>query len=151
MKRLLFFGMIALLLAACGKDKFQTVPQIEITSFGPDEVVKGQLIKLTADVTDQEGDLQDSLYVVRKRYNGSTILGSADTTRYFLRPLGAPRKQKIEVQVLFLYGELAPEIAPIQNLETFADRDYTIGLVVIDNAGHRSEYVESKRIVLKKL
>lgn len=150
MKKLLLLIFAATAFAACNKDKFQTVPQVEITSFGPEEVVKGQLIKLTADVTDKEGDTQDSVYVVRKRFNGTTLL-NVDTTRYYIAALGAPKKQKIEVQVLFLYGELKPEVAPIQNLETFADRNFALGLIVVDKAGHRSQYVESDQIVLKKL
>ena len=151
MKKLLFSGFIALVLSACTKDKFQTVPQVTIKSFGPEEVFKGQLIELIATVTDKEGDVQDSVYVVRKRFNANNVVLSTHTTRYNISTLGAPKKQEIDVQVTFLYGELKPEVAPIQNLETFADRNFSIGLVVIDKAGNRSQYVESETIVLKKL
>ena len=151
MKKLLLFGAIAFVLAACSKDKFETVPQVTIKEFGPEEVFKGQLIELIATVTDKEGDVQDSVYVVRKRFNASNVLLTVDTTRYNISSLGTPKKQEIDVQITFLYGELKPEVAPIQNLETFADRNFAIGLVVIDKAGNRSQYVESETIVLKKL
>ena len=150
MKRLLFFSLTALVMAACTKDKFKTVPQVKINSFGPEQVTKGQLIRLTATVTDKEGDVQDSVYVVRKRFNGTNLL-TWDTTRYNITNLGAPKKQEIELQVLFLYGELKPEVAPIQNLETAADRNFSLGIIVVDKAGNRSEYVESEKILLKKL
>lgn len=149
MKRFIFFGLIAVAFVACSKDKFETVPQVKINSFGPSEVRKGELIKLIATVTDKEGDVQDSVYVVRKRWNGATLL-SWDTIRYNISTLGAPQKREVELQVLLLYGESRPEIAPIQNLET-VDRDFSLGLIVIDTAGHRSQYVESNKILLKKL
>lgn len=151
MKRILAVILIAGIFTACSKDKFETVPQIEIKEFGPEEVVKGQMIELRAIVRDKEGDIQDSLYVVRKRFNlttGGEI--NNDTIRYFIGTLGAPNKQENEVLVRFLYGELKPEIAPIQNLES-TDRGYRLGLVVIDKKGNRSKYVESDQIVLKKL
>ncbi|MDQ6609064.1 MAG: hypothetical protein M3Y85_04510 [Bacteroidota bacterium] len=149
MKRLLFFTLIIGMLAACSKDKFKTVPQVKITSFGPSEVHKGQLIQLLATVTDKEGDVQDSVLVVRKRYNNATLL-SWDTVRNNIKNLGNPKKQEFELQVLFLYGELRPEVAPIQNLEN-ADRGFSLGIIVVDKAGNRSEYVESDKILLKKL
>lgn len=152
MNRILFVAVIASLLAACSKGKFETVPKVEIKEFGPNEVVKGNLIELRAIVLDQEGDIQDSLLVVRKLYNVNTgqQVGSSDTNRLTIRPLGAPPKQETELFVRFLYGELKPDVAPIENLVS-VDRGYTLGLIVIDRAGNRSQYVESKRILLKKL
>lgn len=149
MKRILFVGAIALGLAACSKDRFKTVPQVTINSITPDEATVGDLIQVSATVTDKEGDLQDSVLVVRKIYNGSTALKS-DTTRSSLKNLGSPEKDKIELRINILYGRLQPEFAITQPLEYDFDRDYAIGIVVTDNAGNRSEYVESKRIVLKK-
>ena len=151
MKRILIIALIAGIFTACSKDKFETVPQIEIKEFGPNEVVKGNLIELQALVKDKEGDIQDSLYVVRKLYNLSTnFVLDTDTIRYFINTLGAPAKQETELLVRFLYGEQNPAVAPLEDLVTI-DRGYTLGLVVIDKKGNRSPYVESKRIVLKKL
>ena len=156
MKRLLVFGISATMLAACSKDKFKTTPTVEITSFGPSEAVKGNVITLTADVTDEEGDLQDSVIVYRKLYAvGSTTplpAGVDSLIKANLSSLGVPAKRKIEVSINLVYGELRPEIGPIQNNDGCAcDRELTIGLYVKDKAGHRSEYVESKRILLKKI
>lgn len=152
MKRILVVALITCVLAACSKDKFETVPKVEIKEFGPGEVVKGNIIELRAVVLDQEGDIQDSLLVVRKLYNVSTgqMLGNADTTRLTIKALGAPPEKETELFVRYLYGESRPDVAPIENLVP-VDRGYTLGLIVIDRAGNRSQYVESKRIVLKKL
>lgn len=149
MKKLLALILVAGVLAACSKDKFKTVPQVDIKSITPDEAFNGAIIELLADVTDQEGDLQDSVIVVRKRFNGDTQL-TVDSTRLSLKGLGSPNKQKIELRVTVSYGRLFPEYAIFQSLESNFDREFSIGLVVLDNAGNRSEYVESKKILLKK-
>lgn len=149
MKKLLALILVAGVLAACSKDKFKTVPQVDIKSITPDEAFNGAIIELLADVTDQEGDLQDSVIVVRKRFNGDTQL-TVDSTRLSLKGLGSPNKQKIELRVTVSYGRLFPEYAIFQDLERTFDREFSIGLVVLDNAGNRSDYVESKKILLKK-
>jgi hypothetical protein len=151
MKRILAAALIVATLASCDKDKFETVPQIDIKEFGPNEVVKGQLIELRAIVSDKEGDIQDSLYLIKKRFNASTNFElTSDTIRYYIGTLGAPIRQENEVLIRLLYGEQRPEIAPIQNLES-VDRGFRLGLIVVDKEGNRSPYVESDRIVLKAL
>jgi len=149
MKKVLFVSVFALVLAACSKDNFETVPQVKIESITPDQVFNGSIIQMIASVTDKEGDIQDSVLVVRKKYNGSIVL-SNDTTRVSIKGLSSPVKDRIELRISISYGQQYPEFAIFQGLEYDFDRDFTVGLVVKDNAGHRSEYVESKRIVLKK-
>lgn len=149
MKKILLIATLAFTLASCDKDKFETVPKVEITSFGPSEVVKGNLIKLFATVTDKEGDVQDSVVVARKIFNGNTLL-TVDTVRSNLEALNVPSRQTIEIEITYLYGELRPELAPIQN-GVNVDRNYALGIYVKDKAGNRSQYVESDKIVLKKI
>lgn len=150
MKKVLIFFVFATAFAACSKGKFETVPTVTIDSFGPDEVSTGDFFQLRATVTDKQGDLQDSVIIVRKRFNGTTLLTTDSSKRVSLKSLGSPVKDKIELQITFVYGRLIPEQAITQDLEYNADRNLRVGLYVIDNAGHRSEYVESKPIVLKK-
>jgi hypothetical protein len=149
MKKILVLLMVAGALVACSKDKFKTVPQVEINSFGPEEVSVGDLFRLVATVTDKEGDIQDSVIIIRRRYSGAMLLTTDSTKRVSLKGLGSPVKDKIELQVSFVYGRL-DDFAITQDLEYDFDRNLTVGLVVIDNAGNRSEAVESKPILLKK-
>src|SRR3982751_5744837 len=78
MKRIFVSIVLATSIIACSKDKFKTEPQVDIKSFGPAEVTKGELFTLRAEVTDKEGDVQDSVLLVRKRYNAGVAL-PADT------------------------------------------------------------------------
>lgn len=150
MKKLFIFFLIVLAFSACSKGKFETVPTVTIDSFGPDEVTNGGFFQLRATVTDKEGDLQDEVIIVRKRYNGNDLLTTDSSKRVSLKGLGTPVKDKIELLVTFVYGRLIPEAAITQDLEYNFDRNLRVGLIVIDNAGNRSEYVESEPILLRK-
>ncbi|MGZ5286920.1 MAG: hypothetical protein ACXWB9_07040 [Flavisolibacter sp.] len=148
MKKILPFLVVVMAVFACSKDKFKTEPQVEIKSLGPAEVRKGELFSLRAIVRDKEGDLQDSVLLVRKRFAGNTQL-TVDTLRYDISNFNFPDKNVIEVTAIFSYGELRDGYI-FANLES-QDRDFAVGIIVRDKAGHRSEYVESDRIVLKQL
>ena len=152
MKRLLLFTATTALLAACGKDKFKTVPQVEIISLGPSEVIKGQLITLRANVTDKEGDVQDSVVFCRKVYNPvNDFLLTTDSIKGTVASFGIPAKtQEYELQLQLVYGE-SSQVYPTQNNGSGLDRKLSVGVYVKDKAGNRSEYVESAKITLKKI
>src|SRR3712207_3572924 len=147
MKKILGASVLIVALAACSKDKFEATPTVKINSFGPEEVIKGQHFRLVATVTDKEGDIKDKpVLIIRKQFlSGVDVV---DTIPQNISQLGAPALDKFELQVTFNYGELEDGTI-LQNYDGL-EREIAVGLVVIDNAGNRSEYVESKRILLKK-
>ena len=148
MKKILVLIVIVSAIVGCSKDKFKTEPQVEIKSLGPSEVNKGQLFTFRAVVRDKEGDLQDSVLLVRKRFSGGIEL-TVDTLRYDISSFTFPDKSVIEVSAIFSYGELRDGYI-FANLEA-QDREFAVGIIVRDNAGHRSEYQESDKILLKRL
>jgi hypothetical protein len=148
MKRILGTSIIVIALAACSKDKFETTPTVKIDSFGPNEVIKGQHFRLVATVTDKEGDVKDRpLLIVRKQHLSGIV--NVDTISQSISQLGTPVLDKFELQVTFNYGELEDGTI-LQNYDG-VEREISIGLIVEDNEGNRSDYVESNRITLKKL
>lgn len=73
MRYSLVLTMAILLLGACNKDKFTTVPQIKFKSISPDVVVSGTTSPdpvLTIHITDAEGDIgitaKDTAFVYMK-------------------------------------------------------------------------------------
>jgi hypothetical protein len=140
-------GLAVMILAACSKDKFKTEPQIKIKSVKPSAANKGDVITFISSFTDDEGDVQDSVLIVFKRFNGNTPL-STDTFRYKM-PGGIPETRQGEIIIHFGYGEFIDGTIFL-NLES-VDREAAFGLIISDNAGHRSNYAESDRITLKKL
>ena len=148
MKKLLVLTVVVLALVACSKDKFKTEPQVEILSLGPSEVNKGEIFTFRAQVRDKEGDLQDSVLLVRKRFAGNVEL-TVDTLRYDISSFAFPDKSIIEVSAVFSYGEIRDSYI-FANLEN-QDREFAVGIIVRDKAGNRSEYQESGKILLKQL
>ena len=67
MKQILTFSCIVLILAACGKDKFETKPKLKVESLSSDFVPRNQDLSITLSFTDKEGDIDDSLFVIRTR------------------------------------------------------------------------------------
>jgi len=145
----LLLGFSVLLFMACKKDKFTTEPQLKFKSISPTTVIKGNIINLNVSFTDDEGDIQDSVILVTKRYNiGGGILTS-DTVGLKMDPDGIPVARDGDLNVKFGYGEFITGTFFL-NLES-VDREASFGLIIRDKAGHRSNYVESDKIMLKKL
>lgn len=70
MKTKIFLSIFFLSMAfACNKDKFQTTPQLTIKSVSPKVVPVNGTLTVVIEYTDKEGDVDDSLIVVRERLN----------------------------------------------------------------------------------
>lgn len=153
MKRLYIFAFSALFLTACDKDKFETVPQVTIKSFGPDVVQKGQLFELVAEITDKEGDIQDSVLLVRKRFTNATTQVPPrrdDSTIISLKDFSIPNKTKVEMRITFAYGETFPNTL-LYNIQEGVDRGVKYEIKVSDKAKNKSNSVETRMITLKKV
>ena len=61
---IIIIGMIS-----CGKDKFQTKPQLKFKSRNTDIVPLNGDLRLNIEYTDKEGDVSDSIIIVRQRLN----------------------------------------------------------------------------------
>lgn len=66
-----YFGLFLLLgtLVACNKDKFETKPQLKLKSVNNNEVRYNGNLVVNLEFTDKEGDVNDSLFVIRERMN----------------------------------------------------------------------------------
>ena len=144
----LLFAFVAIL-AGCDKDKIETIPHLNINSISPNTVNAGQLIQMKGDFTDQEGDI-DSALLIYKWYDGATAFMPFDTQRYNFAALGLPEKvTQADITVTFLYNEFASGYVTLPGV-SIRDTTATLGLILIDRAGNRSEYEESDQIRLIK-
>lgn len=70
MKTRIWIALIVIVaMIACGKDKFETKPQLTLKSQKPDVVPVNGTLQLDIEYTDKEGDVSDSLFIVRQRLN----------------------------------------------------------------------------------
>ena len=147
---LLLMTLVITVTMACNKDKFTTEPQIKIKKISPDNVVKGNIIKVEGEFTDDEGDI-DSAFIVYKFYNGSTATKIDTIDDYTITSVNLPPKTRQGDFVFsFSYGEFIDGYILLPGTPVGKDTSATLGLILKDKAGHRSNYSESDKIRLKK-
>ena len=138
------------LFAACKKEKYTTEPQVKFKSISPEVVNRGNIITFTSTFYDDEGDI-DLIYIVHKWYSGSTATFIDTLKNNSYAATTAPEDARTgEISMVAEYqtqntGQKTFPWSPI-NRDTVA----TLGIVLIDKAGHRSNYAESDKFVLKK-
>ena len=95
------YGLLALALmaVACSKDKFQTKPQIEVKSFVPDVVPIGGTLTVSLEFTDKEGDVDDSVTVIRTRVNERDFSATPFPIRYKIPAFPDKSKGQIDINM----------------------------------------------------
>ena len=100
------FGMIA-----CGKDKFETKPQLTLRSKSPDVVNKPDPLRLNIEYTDKEGDVSDSLFITRQRLNSKKPVTSKESP-YDIPSFPTMNKGEFEI-TLDYFNDLTFNLTPI--------------------------------------
>lgn len=73
MKAIIGIVAAGLLLTACEKNELETKPEIEVKSVSSSEVPIGGNLMVTLEFRDKEGDVDDSVTIIRKRLNQRDI------------------------------------------------------------------------------
>ena len=149
-------GLFLLILAvcfSCSKDKFTTEPQVTVKSISPGEVRQGTngsftIITLDARFTDDEGDI-DTVLIVKKFYSGDSVTLADTMAPYTLDGLKLPPKTRQgDMTVQFEYNTNNSNGTYVGFPGVEKDTTATLGLLLIDAAGHRSNFSESSKIRL---
>jgi hypothetical protein len=120
-----------------------------VKSISPGSVFQGNIIKVKAKFTDDEGDF-DSILIVHKWYNNA-IVTRHDTLRFTASVFNLPTKTRQgDILVQFAYGRFIQDYELLPFSPVSKDTTASLGLVLKDKAGHRSGYSESDHIRLKK-
>jgi hypothetical protein len=144
----ILFSFIILAATACNKDKFTTVPQVKIKSITPETVYHGNIIEMKGSFTDEEGDI-DTVLIVYKWYNNTTAVLTG-TFKRTLSSVNVPENTRsADITIKFEYNTNNTTYAYLPGV-SIRDTTATLGLLLLDKKGNRSEYKESDRIRLKK-
>ena len=130
------FGMIA-----CGKDNFETVPQLEYKSRSTDIVEVNETLRLNIEFRDKEGDVSDSVLIVRQRLNKR---GPVQLPASPWRIPDFPKTDKGEFEITLEYqSHLITGLTPIRITGSNPVRNeidtLRIKLVARDKAGNKSD------------
>ena len=137
----IFISSLIILLIACGKDKFETKPKLEIKDYNTKEVPIDGVLRIRINYFDKEGDLSETPIIgIRDRLNiFPANADRADTFRTFLPEF--PSREKGEIAFQILHKDL---------YESTAEPDTVVfRFAITDKAGNMSDTVTSDKIVIQ--
>jgi len=131
--------IIALGMIACDKDKFQTVPQLTLRSISPEVVGVGDNLRMNVEYTDKEGDVSDSLFIIRQRLNKKKPVTSPESP-YDIPTFPTMGKGEFEITLSY-YTHLTFNLTPIPIPGMSKNEIDTLRLKIVakDKAGNKSD------------
>lgn len=145
---LVVITLLAVFAVACNKDKFQTKPTISLKSMNGNYIPLNATLVFTLDVTDKEGDVQDSVIIIKRRLNQRVVTTLRDTLRYTFPEF--PKTPRTEVEVSLDYqsilSALTPPTIPGSNPPQRELDTLILRLAVRDRAGNTSDTIETPTI-----
>lgn len=94
-----FLGLT--LITACSKDNFATKPTLKLKSINTNTLAKGDFLQVILEVTDAEGDLQDSIWIQQVVRNCSA---SGFISKYKFPDFPQTKNLKGDINICFAYG-----------------------------------------------
>ena len=151
MKKILAVCLVAGIVVACSKDKFQTKPQITIKSTSGDIVPANSDWRVTLEFTDKEGDVSDSIFFVRQRFNKRGPFRDA-VIKYKIPDF--PNTSQGDIQINFNYQQqlvfgYSPIIIPGTGGQLEPDT-MAFKFVVKDKAGNKSDTAVANVIIRRQ-
>lgn len=144
--------VFVVVLLACNKDKFQTKPTIKIKSINTDFVPLNGNYVITLECTDKEGDVQDSVIIIKQRLNKRVVATLRDTLRYKFPTF--PQNTRTQVQATLDYqsilSALNPPNIPGSNPLKKENDTLILKLAVRDNAGNTSDTIVTPQVIVHR-
>jgi len=144
--------ILVLLLAACHKDKFETKPSIRIKTYNTKLISPNGSLVVTLECTDKEGDVQDSLTIIKTRQNIRVVPTIRDVLRYKFPTF--PKNTTTELVATLDYqailSAINPPSIPGSNPPQKESDTLQLGFIVRDNAGNTSDTITSDRIIVTR-
>ncbi len=146
--RMIIAAVLVFTFIACNKDKFQTKPTISIKSINTEIVPLNGTFIITLECTDKEGDVEDSLILIKRRLNKRMVTTVRDTLRFKIPTF--PANSRTEIQAVLDYQNILsalnpPNIPGSNPLQRELDT-LVLRMAVRDKAGNTSDTVESRQI-----
>jgi hypothetical protein len=146
----LLYSLLFVAFIACSKDKFQTKPQLKFKSKNTAEVAQNGTLRITLEYTDKEGDVDDSLLMVRERLNqrGPVILPASP---YLIPKFPDITKGEFEITLTYQFGLIfGLSLIRIPGSNPARNEPDTLNLkfVARDKAGNKSDTLTVSNIIV---
>ena len=151
MQKLVLYSSLSLLLfVACGKDKFESKPTIEIKSIGPNPVPLNAPLTIDIEYTDKEGDIADSIFVRKIRINQKKVAVTLRDSFYLQLPGDVPEKTKGTIRLTLDYNNYVTSAQDPGDPPNAAPDSLIFRFILQDKAKNRSDSVESGIVVVER-
>lgn len=130
-------------LVACSKDKYTTKPQLKYKGVNTKVLNRNQTLTFTLEVTDLEGDIQDSIWVQEVPRNCS----GGFTSPYKMPEFTAVKDLKGEINICYAYG-LNLGCPVIQPTCPNKNDSATFKFWIRDKAKNTSDTISSEEVVI---
>jgi len=152
MKQIFALSAFVFLLPACGKDRFQTKPQLKLISVSSDVVPVNGNLKVVIEYTDKEGDVSDTMYVTKQRLNARKVRTLFDTLALAVPEFPKTPKGDFEITLPYQGGLISAEQPPRRNPGVepaeYEPDTLSIKFLVKDKANNKSDSVIVNNIVV---
>jgi len=140
--RAIFIFSLATLLIACGKDKYETKPLLEIKDYSSKEIFLGSTLTIRINYFDKEGDLSQAPVIgILKRLNIFPLPPTQDKVDTIKTNLPEfPKNDNGEISFSLSYDFLKEN--------TVENDTIMFRFAVTDKAGNTSDTVETTPIVI---
>jgi len=99
--KILVAVIVFFFLAGCSKDKYTTKPQLKYKGVNTRTLNRNETLTFTLEVTDAQGDIQDSIWVQEVVKNCAE---SGGTARYKMPDFTAVKDLKGDIEICYAYG-----------------------------------------------
>ena len=111
-KLLLGTVILATVWSACSKDKFNTTPTLTFKNVNGSEFSAGQVISFNFEVTDKEGDIQDSIFL--QRISSASCQDNNIVTGYDMPVTPTQKFLKADISLVFSYRNPNPPLIQLE-------------------------------------
>jgi hypothetical protein len=140
-------GLVLLVVASCSKEGVTTKPRISFKSVSTDHVFFNQDISFTLEFSDKEGDLNDSIHVVKSSSSWCDGAQLADSATWMLPDLDGRKNVQGELEIRMRYQfDLAT--VPCDGADTVETAIFKF--LIKDKAGNVSDTAYSPPIIIEK-
>ncbi|MBS1738776.1 MAG: hypothetical protein JSS98_19520 [Bacteroidetes bacterium] len=136
-----------LLFCSCNKEKFNSVPSLKFSTVNNTDLYSGEVLKLTLTFTDAEGDVSDTIYVI-KSVPGCALSGFSQA--YKVPDFPSSKNQKGDISVLFGYNSNDPTLPDVKGPKCNMNDTAYFKFVLKDKQNHLSDTAVSPAIIIHK-
>lgn len=142
---------LCIVFASCGKEKFTTAPQLEVKDVSSTIIPRNGDLSVRLEFRDKEGDVSDSLFVIRERLNVKDQATKPYVIKYKIPVF--PNKSSGEFQVDLAYNfALTLQLSPIRIPGTSENEPDTLRLkfVATDLQKNVSDTAVINRVIVMR-